>query len=236
MNKRVHRLVFDRRRGMRVPAAEHVRSSGKAAGGQSRAVALACALSLVALADGALAQNRSLTNVVPRAVNVARSNASPLPVYSDTYSSLNRNFAGRSQISVDGNAMTVLQTEQSAIINWDSFNINRDYSVTFVQPDKGKVLNRIWDANPSVIMGRLSGNGEIMLENTNGVVFGDTARVDAGKLVVTALRIADETFMKGIRSFRLGEASFTSALDAEGNVKDNGFVSVERGAEIRSMA
>jgi filamentous hemagglutinin len=236
MNKRVHRLVFDRRRGMRVPAAEHVRSSGKAAGGQSRAVALACALSLVALADGALAQNRSLTNVVPRAVNVARSNASPLPVYSDTYSSLNRNFAGRSQISVDGNAMTVLQTEQSAIINWDSFNINRDYSVTFVQPDKGKVLNRIWDANPSVIMGRLSGNGEIMLENTNGVVFGDTARVDAGKLVVTALKIADETFMKGIRSFRLGEASFTSALDAEGNVKDNGFVSVERGAEIRSLA
>ena len=37
MNKHTHRLVFDRRRGMRVPAAEHARSAGKVAGGQTRA-------------------------------------------------------------------------------------------------------------------------------------------------------------------------------------------------------
>ena len=49
MNKQMHRLVFDRRRGMRVPAAEHVRGVGKAAGGQTRAVAAACAAVAVTL-------------------------------------------------------------------------------------------------------------------------------------------------------------------------------------------
>ena len=51
MNKHIHRLVFDRRRGMRVPAAEHTRGAGKAASGQTRGTAVAKAVSVV-LASG----------------------------------------------------------------------------------------------------------------------------------------------------------------------------------------
>ena len=47
MNKHIHRLVFDRRRGMRVPAAEHHRSAGKAASGQTRGTAVAVAVSML---------------------------------------------------------------------------------------------------------------------------------------------------------------------------------------------
>jgi len=238
MNKRVHRLVFDRRRGMRVPAAEHVRSSGKAAGGQTRAVALACAMLLTAgVADQAEAQNRTLTSVVPRASGVMRSNpGSPLPVFSTDkkYTDFNFGSFNAPVKSADGLEMTINQTDRLVIINWDSFNIDKGYTVTFKQPTNGTALNHIHDTNPSVIMGKLQSNGEIILENTNGVVFGSTARVDAGKLIVTALKVADDTYKAGLRNFGATQQNRVSFGDDKSN--PNGIVSVEAGAEIRSLA
>jgi len=70
MNKRVHRLVFDRRRGMRVPAAEHVRSSGKAGGGQTRAVAMA--VSLLVMGAGGELQAQTRADVSTGAVTTNR--------------------------------------------------------------------------------------------------------------------------------------------------------------------
>jgi len=48
MNKRIHRLVLDRRRGMLVPAAENTRSAGKAASGSSRSPSVAVSALLAA--------------------------------------------------------------------------------------------------------------------------------------------------------------------------------------------
>jgi len=58
MNKRIHRLVLDRRRGMLVPAAETTRSAGKSASGASRSPSvtvsalLAAGLAAVAASSG----------------------------------------------------------------------------------------------------------------------------------------------------------------------------------------
>ncbi|RRS06340.1 filamentous hemagglutinin N-terminal domain-containing protein [Aquabacterium soli] len=251
MNKHVHRLVFDRRRGMRVPAHEHARTASKAAGGQTRAVALVGALTLVGLSTIAQAQMRSDGAVAGTAVSRAQGAmtvtpaarpvsalvrdalANPranLPTYSAGNWSLNTGNYQDPSLSNDGKIMTLVQNGTTIVLNWDSFDIGQGYQVRFVQPTGGRALNRVASLTPSVIDGVLSANGEVMLENTAGVIFGNNARVDTRSFVATALKISSEAFETGIRAFRKGEASFGGD-----NSAIHGFISVEKGAEIRSL-
>lgn len=240
MNKHIHRLVFDRSRGMRVPAAETARAAGKQAGGQTRSVrgAVSSAVVLTFAANlGAvdMVHARTAADTVVRAAMAARSNASPLPLWSNradgAFKGLRQDTGAFSIRSPNDKSLWIDQTDQRIIINWDSFNIDAGYSVHFQQPTNGSALNRIWDANPTVIMGKLTATGEVILENTNGVIFGRTARVETGKFVATALKLADETFRNGIRNERAGKVVF-GGDDAD----PNGFVTVERGAEIKALA
>ncbi|RZL10279.1 MAG: filamentous hemagglutinin N-terminal domain-containing protein [Rubrivivax sp.] len=255
MNKQVHRLVFDRRRGMRVPAAEHVRSAGKAAGGQSRArsavrdgVAVVSALAalassvaapwligMTALAAAGAAdaqQRRTLATSVPRSNQLPPGRVvRNLPVLSTSAVRTVGNQGNFSVGSPSSDTLQIDQTSQRVIINWDSFDIGRGYTVRFVQPTGGAALNNIWDANPSVILGNLKANGEVILQNQNGVIFGPTARVETARFVTTALKLADETFLKGIRAVRDGRAVF-----GDDQQSDQGFISIERGAEIKALA
>lgn len=249
MNKHTHRLVFDRRRGMRVPAAEHARSAGKAAGGQTRAAVAAGVLSLIAMSDCAQAQLRSdsgaasaasrLPSVswgservavgVAAALNRARPN---LPTYmADGNWKLNTGDYTDPTYSADGRIMTLVQNGKTIVLNWDTFDISKGYELRFVQKEGDRALNRVYDVNPSVIDGGLSGRGEIIIENRNGVVFGPNARVQAGSLVATALQITNEAFEKNFRNFR----DYTAAF---GGVEEDkkGFIGIEPGAEIRSLA
>ena len=64
--------------------------------------------------------------------------------------------------------LTINQTLQTAILNWQSFDIDNGYSVNFVQPNStSSALNRIWDPtlNPTVIAGSLTANGQLYLIN-----------------------------------------------------------------------
>lgn len=250
MNKHTHRLVFDRRRGMRVPAAEHARSAGKAAGGQTRAAVAVGVLSLIAMSDCALAQLRidsgaaagavsRLSTVnwggarmsadVAAALNRARPN---LPTYTaDGNWKLNTGSYTDPTYSADGRIMTLVQNGKTIVLNWDTFDISKGYELRFVQKEGDRAFNRVYDIHPSVIDGGLSGRGEIVIENRNGVVFGPNARVQAGSLVATALQLTNEAFEKNFRNFRDRTAAFG------GVEEDNkGFIGIEAGAEIKSLA
>ncbi|MFY9478358.1 MAG: filamentous hemagglutinin N-terminal domain-containing protein [Aquabacterium sp.] len=250
MNKHVHRLVFDRHRGMRVPAHEHARSARKAAGGQTRAVALG-ALALIASLGDAQAQMRSdgavsgvavsraqgAISVAPAARPVSAlvrdALANPranLPTYSAGNWARNTGNYQDPALSPDGKVMTLVQKGGTIVLNWDSFDIGQGYTMRFEQPTGGRALNRVANLTPSVIDGVLSANGEVMLENTAGVIFGSNARVNTHSFVATALKITSEVFESGIRGFRKGEASFGGDNSAV-----NGFISVEKGAEIRTI-
>lgn len=239
MNKHVHRLVFDRKRGMRVPAAEHVRSAGKAGGGQTRAVAVACAALMAALGGMGEADARTMGNMVPRATLAWQNRTVPdaakfpsanpnLPFRSGQYNGLDR---GNFSLNYATDGLTINQVDKNIIVNWDSFNVGRGYTVTFVQPTKGAALNKIWDAKASVILGQIKANGEVILENTNGILFGPTARVDTQRFVATALSLANDTFLKGIRNSAVTNPIFGGDADTP-----DGSVVVERGAEIKALA
>ncbi|MDI1257888.1 filamentous hemagglutinin N-terminal domain-containing protein [Aquabacterium sp.] len=235
MNKQVHRLVFDRNRGMRVPAAEHVRSAGKAGGGQTRAVAVACALTLAGMVDASVAATRSLNTTVPRSATVWANRTNPgasLPVRSTAVGRI-AGDRGRFVISnPDATNLLVEQSDKSIVINWDSFNIGRGYGVHFEQPKDGTALNKIWDLNPTVILGKLTATGQVILENTNGVIFGPTARVETQRFVATALASAKNTRDDQLNTDDNGRTAAFGGDDAN----PYGFVSVERGAEIKALA
>jgi filamentous hemagglutinin family protein len=119
--------------------------------------------------------------------------------------------AGPSQFITSGAAtavatsksLTVNQTTNSAILNWSSFDIGPGGTVTFKQPGSSSIaLNRIFQASPSQIFGSLNANGQVYLLNLNGFLFGSTATVNVGGLLVSTLPLSltDANFAKGILS------------------------------------
>lgn len=117
--------------------------------------------------------------------------------------------AGQAGITTPAPGGTVInQTSQSAIINWQQFNIGGNEYVVFNQPNaSAAVLNRVIGGNPSEILGNLSANGRVFLINPQGVIFGKGAQVDVGSLVATTMNIADQDFMAGRYVFANGTAA-----------------------------
>ncbi len=98
-----------------------------------------------------------------------------------------------------GKNLTINQTSAQATLNWASFNVSADGKVVFQQPNASSIaLNRIFQANPSTILGQVQANGQIYLINPNGFVFGSTASVNVAGMIASSLQISDSTFKAGL--------------------------------------
>jgi filamentous hemagglutinin len=132
--------------------------------------------------------------------------------------------SGQATATTTGNTLTVNQTTDRAILNWQSFNVSADGKVIFAQPDSSSIaLNRIHQGSPSQIFGAVEANGQIYLVNQNGIVFGATARVNTAGLVASSLNISDDVFAAGIVAPELAingtpslEGSHATVLDVNG--------------------
>src|SRR5689334_18163625 len=95
--------------------------------------------------------------------------------------------AGSATITPSTNAVAVSQTSSRAIIDWTTFNIGSGSSVIFTQPSSTAVaVNRVGAAGgASAIDGALGANGNVMILNPNGVMFGRTATVNVAGLIAS---------------------------------------------------
>jgi|GEM_PF-1375968 len=110
--------------------------------------------------------------------------------------------AGSATIGQSGNSLNINQSSNRAVLNWNSFNVGAQAQVNFVQPSASAVtLNRVLDTQASHILGRINANGQVFLSNPNGVLFGPSAQVDVGGLLVTTHGIGNDDFMAGKSSF-----------------------------------
>ena len=133
-----------------------------------------------------------------------------------------------------GNAMTITQNTQKVILNWQSFNIGRDASVEFKQPDtSSSALNRIQQGSPSQIFGRLSANGQVYLLNQNGIIFGSTAQVNTHSLVASALNISDTKFLNGLTDV-INQAQDPAAFVADSTMDPKAIIEVQSGAVLKT--
>ncbi len=91
-----------------------------------------------------------------------------------------------------------VQVSHRAFLDWASFNIGANETTTFVQPSVASiVINRINDANPSQIFGRLQANGMVVLASSAGFYFGPNSVIQAGGLVVTTTPVLPSDFASG---------------------------------------
>ena len=120
--------------------------------------------------------------------------------------------------TVEAPVVTVQQDSARAIVNWGSFNVGRDASVMFRQPDaQSVILNRVLDHNPSQIFGNITANGQVFLMNPSGVWFGAGSSVDVGALVATTHAIEDADFMAG--NYRFSRNGATGKVVNEGRIE-----------------
>ena len=94
---------------------------------------------------------------------------------------------------------TVTQGTQRGAVDWQSFNVGAQHTVTFNQPSsKAITLNKVVGPDPSQIAGKITANGQIVLMNQSGVAFSEGSQVNAAGLVVTTSGISAENTRKFI--------------------------------------
>jgi filamentous hemagglutinin family protein len=101
--------------------------------------------------------------------------------------------------------VTVTQQTNSAIINWNTFNIGTLEKTNIFQPSASSVeLDRVTGGlGPSQVLGSLWSNGRVFLVNPDGILFGPGAKIDTGSFLATTHDIANSDFMAGRYNFSI---------------------------------
>jgi len=134
---------------------------------------------------------------------------------------------------VEGNAtinnpsdtyMRVDQSSQKAVINWQDFSIDAGDHTHFAQPNASAItLNRVITNIPSEIYGKMTANGQVMLINQNGILFGAGSQVDVSGLVASTANISNNDFMSGNFDFnQSGNADATITNDGNITINNSG--------------
>ncbi|MDC8770640.1 YDG domain-containing protein [Roseateles albus] len=209
---RLYRLVWNENAGTWVAVSELSRGRGKRniAGGRGFGALIAVLRSLPALlALGfGCAQAAPAVNTLPQGGQVV---------------------AGQAVIGSNSARMDVNQSSQRAAIDWQSFNLGANAQVNFKQPNSASVtLNRVLDAQPSQIFGRISSNGQVFLSNPAGIYFSPSASADVGALTATTHGISTADFMAGKTRFDRNGAT--------GSVINEGQLTAHLGGYIALLA
>lgn len=142
-----------------------------------------------------------------RNVLLATSALIPLSVIAAVANPLGSQVVGGSA-NVQGQGtprVTVTQSTDRAIINWNTFNISKGETTRFIQPSASSVtLNRVTgNLGPSFLDGMLSANGRIFLVNPDGILFGANSRIDTAGFLATTNDIKNADLMAGRYQFNI---------------------------------
>jgi filamentous hemagglutinin family protein len=219
MNAHCFKTVFSKRLGSLVAVGEHASSQGKATGASTPAHnisstssafsatwgtgfcgALSTTFAFVTLAWASPAWAQPATNALPTGGQVVQ---------------------GAVQFNTQAQQLNITQSSDRAAVNWQSFDIGAAAKVHVVQPSAQSVLlNRVGGEAPSQIFGQLQANGQVILVNPNGMVFGKDGSVSAAGFTGTTLNISDADFMAGKERYtRSGTAAATSAIVNRGLIQ-----------------
>ena len=138
---------------------------------------------------------------------------------------------GSASFNRTGNTLTVNQTSARAIINWKSFNINRNQTTNFKQPPSGVALNRVTGGTPAMIFGKLLATGQIILIDSSGIFFGPHSYVNVGGIIASTTDMVDSEFLNPVNphvfNFSIPSSS-NAAIINRGNIiaRDHGLVAL----------
>jgi filamentous hemagglutinin family protein len=137
--------------------------------------------------------------------------------------------SGNAALHQSPNRLTVQQSSQRAVIDWRSFDVGAANQVNFAQPGAtAATLNRVNGGAGSVIAGRITAPGTVIIQNNHGVVFTPGARVETGGLVATTLSVDANRFIStgGIAMHGGAAAGARVTNQGEISVRDAGLVAL----------
>ncbi|MGB4116383.1 MAG: filamentous hemagglutinin N-terminal domain-containing protein [Polaromonas sp.] len=200
---RIYRLVFNAATGMYVAVAETAKGRGKA--GRSASAAMLAALTAIGGLSG-----------------VGGAYAQGLPTGGVAVT----NNVSFSQTS---NTLTMNQSGNAAIVNWNGFSIAAGNSVNINQQSTSAVmLNRVVGNSISEINGAINAIGKVMLVNQNGILMGTGAQVNTGGFLASTLNIKDSDFLAGKYIFDIANNEGGTA----GSIINNGRINTPSGYAV----
>lgn len=132
--------------------------------------------------------------------------------------------AGTGSITQNSSAVSISQSSNTGIIDWNAFSIGLGHSVA-IDNGSGATLNRVTGADLSRIDGLLNATGSAYLINPNGIVIGPGGKVVTGGSFVGSTRdITDQDFLDG------GANSFAGS--SSGDVINQGTIHAQGGDAV----
>jgi len=121
---------------------------------------------------------------------------------------------------------TINQASQNMAIDWQSYNVQQNERVQYIQPNASSIsLNRIVGNNASAIHGRIDANGQVILVNPNGIFFSPTSVINVGGIMASGLDIKPSDFMNG-------DYIFNEVAGTEGYVFNSGIINAATGGNV----
>ena len=135
--------------------------------------------------------------------------------------------SGAGTIDTSGSSLTVTQTTDKIVINWESFSVGNNESVIFLQPDStSSALNNILGNSRTVVEGNLSANGQIVLTNPNGIYISPTANINVASLIASTLKISEQDFIDGLYKFSQDPSKPLAGILNEGKIRASDFAAL----------
>ncbi len=143
-------------------------------------------------------------------------------------------ISGDVSLTADDQTLTIQQQSDQAIIEWNSFNIGENNTVTFNQPSAAaSALNRVISGNPTTLAGVLNANGKVFVVNENGVYFTPTSTINAHSFAASTLALSNDDFLSNKLLFKLDDVdNIFSSIVHKGSITtlDGGFTALLGGA------
>ncbi len=132
---------------------------------------------------------------------------------------------GAASIQSSGSTLTVNQSSQRAIVDWQAFSVGAGETARFNLPSStSAIMNRVVTNNPSAIYGNLSSNGQVFLINPSGIIVGPTGVINTAGFVASTRDVSNQNFMNG------GGLDFQG--DSQGAVKNLGKIVANDGDAV----
>ena len=104
--------------------------------------------------------------------------------------------SGDITINQEPGKLTINQTSNLGVIEWDTFNLGPEAQIYFNHLNVvDSILNKVLDSSYSSILGKIYSNGKLFITNPNGISIGANASIDAHSFIAGAMNLANHDFL-----------------------------------------
>ncbi len=94
-----------------------------------------------------------------------------------------------------GTKLSVMQSSETAVIEWDDFILGAEEEVKIFLPEEASLLNRV--RGDTRIEGSVVCNGDLYLTSPKGIWIGESGQIYSGRLFASTLSLFDQEYLAG---------------------------------------